>query len=260
MKPLYSFEVKCEDKPVEVFFAKPSYSSIEDSEYVFAQYFNKLIKDGFLSRAMMHKQFGDIGGIYSEKSTKELGESINEILECKRTIEFYGNAENLTDEQKKKLEDSKETFAVLQKQIVENDLNLKQMFAQSADTKAEEYISKWFALNFSYYYEKVEDKKEAFKIFDESDISKKKEQLNLFLEEIEDTDDSSLKFKKNLTVAAFPTLSKVISIWYNGLGNNQEEVQSSLEKFFPEDFPASQSSKTVAKRKNAKRKTAPKKE
>ena len=55
MKKLYTFPIDIDKKKVEVFVAKPSQSEIEDAEFIYAQKFNQLLQDGFLSKAMMKK-------------------------------------------------------------------------------------------------------------------------------------------------------------------------------------------------------------
>lgn len=256
MKKLYSTTFELGNKSYEIFMSKPSNSDVENAEYVMGQKFNELLNDGFLSKAMMNKKFGDIGGIYSEKNNEDLGEALSELIECKRVIEFYGSAKDLTESQKKKLEVAEKTFAVLQKQIVENDMALKQMFAQSADTKAEEYMIKWFFLNFLFYCEKIEDKTESFKIFDKSNLAEKKEQLSDFLEDIDEEDSEDLVFKKTANQKALPIFTKVISLWYNGLGSNQEEIQKNLHEFFPEDFPKPVAKKKVTRKRVTKKKVS----
>ena len=244
MKELYSFPVKVDDADTTVFVAKPSNSDVEDAEYIYGQKFSHLLNDGFLSKAMMNKKFGDIGGIYSEKTNKELGEAIFEMLEAQKVIEFYAGAGDLTEEQSDKLKNAEATYLTIQKLIVENDSNLKQMFSQSADAKAEEYMIKWFVLNTAYYYEEVSSenskKREAFKIFDKPNFTEKKEQLNLFLEDISEEDSKEVKRKKQLTKAAIPVITRVITLWYNGLGDDQKSIEDALAKYFkvePEEKP-----------------------
>lgn len=239
MKTIYSFEVDLssgdEADKVKVSFAKPSHSMMEDAEFYYGQQFNRLLKAGFLSRAMMNKEFGDLGGAVSKQTQESLVESLTKMIEAQKTIEFYGGAEELTEEQKEKLKESTETFSVLQKQIVENDINLRNMYAQSADSKAEEALIKWIVLNCSYYSENVvkdgEKKSELFPLFDGT-FAEKKDQLDSFLD---DTDDTPPSRKKKIALESIPILNKVTSIWYNGFGSDQESIEQSLKDFFGEE-------------------------
>jgi len=258
VKRLYTFSVEIEGKkPIEVFVSKPNQSEVEDGEFIFAQKFNQLLQDGFLSKAMMNKKFGDIGGVFSEKSNKELGEAVKELLDAKRRIEFYGGAKNLTESQKEELEKANETYAILQKKIVEGDAALQSMFSKSADSKAEEYMVKWFILNSSYFVSEIEDgdvkKQQEFKLFDKSNLSEKLDQLNSLFEDIEEYDSEQVKLKKQIISNHFTTIGRVISIWYNGYGSDQETVQRSLEDFFPEDFPKQEDQKKTPVKKRVKK-------
>jgi len=242
MKEVYSFPVNCgtEEKEdlVKVAFIKPSNSMMEDAEFYYGQQFNRLMKAGFMSRAMMDKEFGDLGGVVSKQAQETFVESLTKMLEAQRVIEFYGGAESLSDEQEQKLKDSTEIFAILQKQIAENDVNLRNMYAQSADAKAEESLMKWFVLNCSYFYEEVlkdgQKKSELFTLFDAANINDKKAQLDQYLEDEEEGQDQ-LNRKKRLVLKSLPQLNKAISLWYNGFGTNQAEIEEAFEKVFGEE-------------------------
>lgn len=241
MKKLYEFKAKIGNKDVSVFISKPTQSDIEDAEYISAQKFNILLQEGFLSKAMMNKKFGDIGGIFSEKSNKELSEAVVELLEAKKRIEFYGGAKELTGSQKQELDEANQTFAILQKKIVENDIALQSMFSKSADTKAEEHMIRWFILNTAYFVDEVNEgeqkKSQDFKLFDKPTFQEKLVQFNQFMEDAEEFDSDQVKLKKEIIAKHYPLIGRVIAIWYNGYGSDQESIQRSLEELFPEEPP-----------------------
>lgn len=226
---------------------------MEDAEFVYAQKFNQLLQDGFLSKAMMNKKFGDIGGTLSEKNNKDLSDVIVKLIEAKKRIEFYGGSKTLTEAQKEELEDANETFLLLQKKLVENDMALQSMYSKSADSKAEEYMIKWFILNSTCFVSEVEDgdikKKAEFKLFDKTTFQEKQDQLNLFFEDVEDYDSEQVKLKKQIVQNYFVLIGRVISVWYNGYGNDQETIQKSLHEFFPDDYPLAEEKKTKKVRK-----------
>lgn len=239
MKPLYTFEANVKDEKVKVCFSKPTHGDIEDAEYVYSQRFNKLLNDGFLSRAMMTKRFDDIGGMFSEKKTEDVAKQIKDLIEVKRTIEFFGGAKKITKEQEAELEKAKESYIAIEKRIIENDVQLEQMYSQSADAKAEEYLIKWFVLNCTYFYEKVKDgkeiKEESFPIFEGSSFKEKESQLNELLEELEEGDDQILTRKKEIVKNYLSLIQRVVTLWYNGFATDQETTEEALEKFFDND-------------------------
>jgi hypothetical protein len=238
MKPLYTFEADIEDEKVKVCFAKPSHGDIEDAEYIYSQRFNKLLNDGFLSRAMMTKRFDDIGGMFSDKKNEDIASQIKSLFEAKKTIEFFGGAKKLSEEQKQELEKAEKSYIALEKRIIENDVQLEQMYSQSADAKAEEYLVKWFVVNCSYFYEKVKDgkkiKEEAFPLFDGATFKEKDNQLSDLLEEEESGEDPMISRKKKIVKKYLYLIQRIVSLWYNGHAKDQESAESSLAKFFPE--------------------------
>lgn len=239
MKPLYTFETKFKNEKVKVCFAKPTHGDIEDAEYVYSQRFNKLLNDGFLSRAMMTKRFDDIGGMFSDKKNKDVANQIKGLLEAKKAIEFFGGAKKLSKDQEEELERAKTSYIALEKRIIENDVQLEQMYSQSADAKAEEHLVKWFVVNCSYFYEKIKDgnkvKEEAFPIFDGASFKEKNQQLSDFLEDESEEDDQILSKKKFLVRDSLTLIQRVVSLWYNGHAKDQETTEEALEQFFGKD-------------------------
>jgi len=243
MKPLYTFNVGEGEKEKTIAVLKPTYAQVEAAEFIYGQHFNKLIQDGFMSRAMMDKKFNDIGGLFAEKTNNEISSSIKKLMDTGKTIQFYQGAKegDLDEEQKEQLRIAEEDYLSIQKQILERDYNLEQMYNQSADSKAEQHLMKWFTLECSFYYEKVlskEEKKiveERFELFEGSNFEERLEQFNMFLEEIDETDDEDLTNRKKMIVEALPTINKVLSLWYKQLGTDQKTIQAAIEKYFPEE-------------------------
>ena len=276
MKPLYTFKVGEGENQKKVAILKPTYSQVEAAEFIYGQHFNKLIQEGFMSRAMMDKKFNDIGGIFAQKTRDEVNESIKTLMEVSKTIEYYHGAKEgtLDEEQQEQLKNAESDFLSIQQSILEKDYNLEQMYNQSADAKAEQHLMKWFTLQCSYYYEKVLSREqgkvveERFELFEGNNFEEKLEQFNLFLEEIDDDDDQELTDRKQLIVEALPTLNKALSLWYKQLANDQKSMEEALERFFPEqeededqeeNVEVVEEQKDSPKKKVAKKKTAKKK-
>ena len=112
MKELYSFVVKREvekqvpyvkktkDGPVESFkkskttvknrivLVKPSMSDVEDAEFFYGQKYNSFINSGFLTKAMLAKKMGDLGGMTSKKAEDVMSAVLLENIEASRVIEL----------------------------------------------------------------------------------------------------------------------------------------------------------------------------
>jgi len=262
MKELYSFVVKREvekqvpyvkktkDGPVESFkkskttvknrivLVKPSMSDVEDAEFFYGQKYNSFINSGFLTKAMLAKKMGDLGGMTSKKAEDVMSAVLLENIEASRVIEFFDESENLSEEQEKTLKDAKLKFAETQKQMLEYEVALRDQFSQTADARAEQKLIEWFVINFSFYEDTVKEKedekekKDLFPLF-EGEVYKEKRSFLLSLQEPEnDIEDAQLLRIKNLFDSSFETLIRAVTIWYNKLGTDQKSIDEALSEFF----------------------------
>ena len=269
MKELYSFDVKrkiqkevptvkkTKDGTVEttkkvtktlknrVVFVKPTVAQKEDADFFYGQKFNEYINAGFLTKAMLAKKMGDIGGMNSKKTNETMSEIIMENIEAARVVTFFKGAENLNEEQKEELKNAENKFAETKKVIYEYEIAVRDQFGQTADAKAEQKLIEWLVLNFSYYEDKIEgkDNSELFPIFVGENYDQKRKLLIALQEDeedpnaikYEDLDDVNFLKCKNLFEAAFDTLVRVSSVWYNNLGNDQKSIQKSLDELFQDE-------------------------
>jgi|DEB0MinimDraft_4_1074332.scaffolds.fasta_scaffold38900_2 hypothetical protein len=261
MKQIYQFDVDIDNKPVTVIIKKPNHGQIEDAEFVFSQKFNQLLNAGFLSRSMMNKKYGDIGGAYSDKMIKDLGSAIEKLADCERTIQFFEGAKDLSDDQQEELIEAKDAYANIQFNIANMDRDLEVMYANSADAKSEEHMIKWFVLQTAHFEEAVEkdgkEERETFPLFDGNTFEEKLSAYSEFLDDVEDADTDDLSKKKKIVAASLEKLSRVINLWYHGMGHTSEEVEKNYARYFPElveeeeEVPEKKPSKKTAKKKVA---------
>lgn len=259
MKQIYSFDVKREvvkevphikktkEGPVEttkktkktiknrVIFYKPSIYDLEDADFFYGQKYNEYINAGFLTKAMLAKKMGDLGGMTSENGQEYLSELVAKSVEAARVVEFFDGSDTLDEEQKNQLEDAKKTYAMTTKEIQEIELGLRSQFSQTADAKAEQKLIEWLVLSFTSYEDQInKEDKEIFPLFEGENYDEKRAFM-LKLQEEEDTEDPSQLKIKTLYESSFETLIRVASIWYNKLGDNQETVEKALEELFGQD-------------------------
>jgi hypothetical protein len=259
MKELYSFDVKREveeqvpytrkgkNGPIEstkkvkktlknrIILRKPSASDVENAEFFYGQKFNEYINAGFLTRAMLSKKMGDIGGMSSKTTEEQVQSLIMENVDASRIIQFYGGSKTLSEEQTKKLEDAKLKYAETKRAIHDFETSLREQFNQTADSKAEQKLVEWFVFNFSFFEEEVDKKKEVFPIFEGEDYNDKR---NFYLELIEeDSDIEDVNFIKNKKIfeESFQTLIRVVSIWYNKMAIDQKSIDETLKELFESD-------------------------
>lgn len=259
MKQIYAFDVKREvvrevphvkktkNGPVEttkkvkktiknkVIFQKPSIYDLEDADFFYGQKYNEFINAGFLTKAMLAKKMGDLGGMTSENGQEYLSELVSKSVEAARVVEFFEGSDSLDEEQKNQLEDAKKTYTTTTKEIQEIELGLRSQFSQTADAKAEQKLIEWLVLNFTSYEDQVDDtNKEIFPLFEGENYDERRAFM-MKLQEDEDIDDPSQLKIKTLYESSFETLIRVASIWYNKLGDDQETVEKALVELFQDE-------------------------
>ena len=262
MKELYSFEIKrtveeevsyakkTEDGTIEatkqvkkevkdrIVFVKPSFGEVEDADFFYGQKYNEYINAGFLTKAMLAKKMGDLGGLTSKIVDERVATLMVENMEAARTIEFFEGAKDITEEQEKKLKDAKETFASSRAELHDYEVDVREQFSHTADSKAEVKLIEWIVLHFSYFEDEVgegkQKKKDLFPIFEGEDYELKRASLVKMQEEDDSTDITFLR-RKMLFEESFNTLIKVASIWYNKMGDDQESIKNSLKHLFASD-------------------------
>jgi len=257
MKELYSFKIKRkvkesvaydkegkDGKIVEAFktktstinnrivIYKPSFASIEEAEFFYGQKYNEYINAGYLTRSMLNKKIGDIGGSSSKLSQELLSKAFLDNMESARTIEFYEGQKDLDSDQKEKLVKAKELFASSSKDIANFEEFNRSQYSQTAEAKAEQKLMEWFIFNFSYYEESLDDKVETFPIFEGDNFDQKREFYLTLCEDEEDLADSDISKNKSIFDQSFDTLAKVVNLWYNKMGSNQKEIEENLDKVF----------------------------
>jgi len=263
MKELYSFEAertteedvpyikKTEEGPVEttekvkktiknrIVFVKPSIGQLEEADFFYGQKYNEYINAGFLTKAMLAKKMGDLGGLTSKIVDERVATVMVESMEASRTIEFFEGAKDLTEEQEKKLKEAKTKFATSRAELHDYETDIREQFTQTADAKAEIKVIEWLVLYFSFYEDEVGDatknKKELFPIFEGEEYDLKRSHLLKMQDEDDDSTEIVFLRRKALFEESFNTLIRVASIWYNKLANDQESIEEALTHFFSSD-------------------------
>ena len=260
MKELYSFEVKKkikekvpfdkENKKGEivqafktktstvkkrVIFAKPSFADVEEADFFYGQKYNEFINSGYLTRLMLNKKIGDIGGASSKIADELIQKAFLDNMEAAKVVEFYEGQKNLDKDQEQKLEDARDLFIKTQRTISEYEDFHRSQYNQTAEAKAEQKIIEWFIFNFSFYEDEVNGNKSLFGLFDGDNYEEKRSNYLTLCEDEEDIEDKKILKNKFIFDESFSTLVKVANIWYNKMGSNQEEIDEALKQIFPDE-------------------------
>jgi hypothetical protein len=219
-----------------VVFQKPNFSDIENAEFFYGQKYNELINAGFLTKAMLNKKLGDIGGTSSKLMEESVNKAFVDNLESAKIIQFYEGRDDLDEEQTIKLKEARELFVSSLKNIENFENSFRTQYQQTAETKAEQKIIEWFLFNFSYYEEELSNgSKEIFPLFLGDDYEEKREHYLRLCEDAEDISDKALLKNKAIFDKSFMHLVKVVNIWYNKVGKDQEEIDKKIKELFPDE-------------------------
>ncbi len=221
-----------EDVKTRIVFVKPSMSTVEAAEFFYGQKFNEYINAGFLTRAMLNKKMGDIGGLASKMTQEGLQKLILDNINATQLVEFYGGSKTLNEEQTKLLEQAKEKIVSTRTEILEYEQAMRSQFSQTADTKAEQKLIEWLVFNQSFYEEEVDNKKQLFPLFAGDSFDEKRALYLELCEDISDIQDPTVLKIKNIFDQSFSTLVRVASIWYNKIADTQETIDKALQEMF----------------------------
>tara|TARA_Y100001938_G_C8075936_1_gene426085 strand:+ start:1330 stop:2115 length:786 start_codon:yes stop_codon:yes gene_type:complete len=243
MANLYTFEIERKNKnskskkknKTKIVVVKPTVAESENGEFFYGQKFNEFINAGFLTKAMLAKKMGNLGGMASKEDSDRLQTLLLENVEAARIVQFYGEAKKLDKEQKEKLKNAQEDFVTTQKQIYEYQELMRDQYSQTADAKAEQRLIEWFVFNFSFYEDEIDGNKGLFPIFQGETFDDKREfYLSISEDKLGSNDSDTLKAKE-IFEASFETLIRVVSVWFNKMGTDQESVDKALQDLFEEE-------------------------
>lgn len=239
MKELYSFTVERKvgkkKEKTKVGLLKPKPSTLEDAEFYYSSEFNKFVNAGLLTRAMMNKKMGDIGGITSQVDLEELTSTLVSMADARKTIEFYGGSKDLTEEQQEALQEAEVTFQQCELHLTNHQMAVNAQYAQTADNKAQERLIRWLVLNHAVVYDQIGDKEEYFDLFEGGNYKEKEQFYKIMLDEEFDEEDKDLVKKKEIIDLSMDRLLKAISIWYNNLGEDTKSIDAKIKEIFGED-------------------------
>lgn len=234
-KIVEAFKTKTKTLSNRVIFKKPTFSDIEEAEFFYGQKYNEFINSGYLTRLMLNKKIGDMGGSSSKLSDELIQKAFLDNLEAAKIIEFYEGQKGLNKEQEDKLVDAKKSFAETQKTITDFESFHRSQYDQTAEAKAEQKIIEWFIFNFSFYEDELDGKKEEFLLFQGDDYEERRSHYLTLCEDEEDIEDKASLKNKSIFDQSFETLAKVANLWYNKMGSNQKEIEESLKEVFSDE-------------------------
>lgn len=245
-KELYSFEVKTtkevEEKtvvkdettqeetttikkvkkevPVRIVIKRPTRRQIEKAELQYTVKLSELMKLGVLTRAMVTKKYADTGGVLTETEAQYLTSRYKRLAEIQKDfVNLSIKADNLADEDKKKLQEVTDEINTIRREIAETESNYSFIFQHTSDMKATNHVILWYSLMLSYTEEQKDGGQPEWTPLYKGDTFEEK--LEDFYSREENADSFYLQVKQKLAY--------FISFWYNGAIASKEDFVK-LEK------------------------------
>lgn len=211
--------------PIEVVISKPSKRQMDEATFEYGKYLNKMVADGFLTRAMLAKKYSDTGGALSQDQAKYLNRLYFELDKIRDESIRLGILKEGRPELQKDWEELRRQDAMLRSEILDIESSLRNLFQHTADAKAETQTILWFALQLTNI--KEDKDKEMVPYFKGDSFDKKLE--DYYLKEEDEGDGIHLQIRDRLFM--------ILGFWWHGGAQSPEDFQMLEEELNKEVSP-----------------------
>jgi hypothetical protein len=206
--------------PVRIVIKRPTRQQIDKAETQYTVKLSELMKLGVLTRAMVTKKYADTGGVLTDVEAQYLTSRYKRLAEIQKDfVNLSIKAENLSEEDKVKLDKVTEEINTIRREIAETESNYSFIFQHTADMKATNHVILWYSLMLSYVEEQKDGGQPTWTPFYKGDTFEEK--LEDFYTKEENADSFYLQVKQKLAY--------FISFWYNGAIASKDDF-TKLEK------------------------------
>ena len=209
--------------PFNICIKKPTRTQLEDGDMFYSLELNKFIKMGLLTKAMLAKQYGSNGGVWTEKEQKLYSDLVFRMhqkqLEVQEFSVFGDNKGKLSDRQQEKLELATREMAEIRKELTEYEMLQNSLFDHTADVKARNRAIMWYILHLTFFSEGEEEKAPIEPMFDGADFD---ERYSVY-EDLEEQEDEI--YSKSID-----KISSILTIWYISGSQGKESLQEMMKE------------------------------
>ena len=208
--------------PYKIILKKPNRTELEEGDMFYSLELNKFIKMGLMTKAMLAKQYGNQGGVWSEKEQKIYAELLYKMHQKQLEIQEFSilnESGTLSTRQKEKLNEAVKEMSYIKKDLTEYEMVQNSLFDHTADVKARNRAIMWYLLHLSFFIEGEEDDAPTEVMFNGDSFDEKYNDYEMMEEK------GDILFNQ-----VIDKLSSVTTIWYVS-GNQDPE---NIEKIFSE--------------------------
>lgn len=222
-------ETKKITKPVKfnVVIKKPNRTQLEDGDMFYSLELNKFIKMGLLTKAMLAKQYGANGGVWTDKEQKIYADLIFKMNQKQMEVQafsVFSEKGKLSGRQDEKLQSAMQDLADIRKELTEYEMLQNSLFDHTADIKARNRAIMWYILHLTYFSEGDSEEAPLEEMFEGSDFS---ERYVSYENKEEDADE--------LYERIVDKISSVITIWYISGSQDRDSLEAYLEDMNSEE-------------------------
>jgi hypothetical protein len=138
------------ETPIKFFIKKPSRKELDEIDMIYSIFFNKCIEKGCLTRQMIAKKYGDIGGFLTDAESKEYSKLYFDFYNAQSELSRLETITDLSDAQKKKKQELVINIALYKRDLVNYENSRESLFRHTADEKAKNKAIYWMLLNLVY--------------------------------------------------------------------------------------------------------------
>ena len=225
--------------PYTFYIKKPNRTEMEDGDMFYSLELNKFIKMGLLTKAMLAKQYGNQGGVWSEKEQKIYSDLMYKMHQKQLEVQQFSLLSKdgkLSKRQKEKLDQTVKEMAQSKRELTEYEMVQNSLFDHTADVKARNRCIMWYILHLTYFVEGEEDTP-VYEQYFEGDSFEEKYLNYQDKEELAD----------EIYEKVIDQISSVVTIWYISGNQEQENIKNMLEemKTTEEEIEESEESEEV---------------
>lgn len=192
--------------PFNVYVKKPNRSELEDGDMFYSLELNRFIKMGLLTKAMLAKQYGNQGGVWSEKEQKLYAELLYKMHQKQIEVQQFSILSDngkLSKRQQEKLDTAMKEMSEAKRELTEYEMVQNSLFDHTADVKARNRTIMWYILNLTYFVEGESDEAPFEKMFEGDNFEEKYQQY-----------ENKEELKDELFERCIDKLSSVVTVWY----------------------------------------------
>lgn len=210
-----------EEKPYRILIKKPTRTQLEDGDMFYSLQLNQFIKQGLMTKAMLSKQYSDLGGSFTKEQQDYYGEIYSKYYQKLTQVQRFSvkTEDELSDSQKTRLDSAMGELAILRKQITEYESSQSMLFEHTADVKARNRAIMWYIVNLTFFIEGDDDDYEVAPLFEGANYEQKYDSYRL-LEEDEDP----------LYIKVIDKISSIITIWYMSGVQSAKDIDEYLSE------------------------------